>query len=115
MNQSFKLYDLRVSVTGDPATFVCNHQVGDNFTVRGEDIIFDYGKDRFSQYALAALLPLLPAKQRPTEPADWISTDQDIACPDPNCGARFTITRLDMSTFNHDDVTKVPMDTEAES
>ena len=37
----------------------------------------------FSIYSLAALLPLLPAKQRPTHPNDWMSTDAEVACPDP--------------------------------
>ena len=39
----------------------------------------------FSIYSLAALLPLLPAKQRATHPNDWMSTDAEVACPDPNC------------------------------
>ena len=63
----------------------------------------------FSIYALAALLPILPAKQRKTDPADWMTTDAEIACPDPHCGARFKITRIGERDFNHDDVTAVPM------
>jgi uncharacterized repeat protein (TIGR04076 family) len=63
----------------------------------------------FSMYALAALLPLLPAKQRETNPNDWMTTDADIACPDPNCGARFRITRTGRRTFRHQDVTAVPL------
>ena len=39
----------------------------------------------FSIYSLAAVLPLLAAKQRPTHPNDWMTTDAEIACPDPNC------------------------------
>ena len=109
MNQEFELYNLTVSVAGDPATFVCNHTVGDAFSVVGEDLIFNTGRDRFSMYTLSALLPLLPAKQRATTAADWMTTDQAIACPDPLCGATFVITRGEKSTFNHDDVTKVPM------
>jgi uncharacterized repeat protein (TIGR04076 family) len=60
-------------------------------------------------YALAALLPLLPAKQRNTSPNDWMTTDADIACPDPNCGARFRITRTSRRSFRHQDVTVVPL------
>ncbi len=37
----------------------------------------------FSIYSLAALLPLLPAKQRQTDPNDWMTTDAEVACPDP--------------------------------
>ncbi len=60
-------------------------------------------------YALAALLPLLPAKQRVTEENDWMTTDCDIACPDPNCGARFRITRTGKRIYSHADVTVVPL------
>ena len=33
----------------------------------------------FSLYSLAALLPLLPAKQRVTHPNDWMTTDSELA------------------------------------
>ena len=58
---------------------------------------------------LAALLPLLPAKQRMTENNDWMTTDTDVACPDPNCGARFRITRTGTRIFRHGDVTVTPL------
>ena len=32
------------------------------------------------------LLPLLPAKQRDTHPNDWMTTDMEVACPDPKSG-----------------------------
>jgi uncharacterized repeat protein (TIGR04076 family) len=64
---------------------------------------------RVSLYALAALLPLLPAKQRPTHPHDWMTTDDEVACPDPRCGARFRITRGSRRTFRHSEVTAVPL------
>jgi hypothetical protein len=38
-----------------------------------------------------------------------MTTDTDIACPDPNCGARFRITRTGTRTFRHRDVTAVPL------
>lgn len=38
-------------------------------------------------------------KQRPLQDADWMGTDDIIACPDPNCGARFKITRVGTRTF----------------
>jgi uncharacterized repeat protein (TIGR04076 family) len=61
--------------------------------VRGELLHFPPGQP-FSMYSLAALLPLLPAKQRPTHPNDWMSTDAEVACPDPHCPTRFRITRV---------------------
>ncbi len=38
-----------------------------------------------------------------------MTTDTDIACPDPNCGARFRISRIGRRTFRHRDVTVVPL------
>lgn len=109
MNDSFKLYDLEVSVVGDPATYVCSHKPGLNFRVVGENLVFDSDTNSFSLYALATLLPLLPAKQRPTHENDWMTTDEDIACPDPHCGARFKITRSGETTYKHSEVTRVPL------
>ncbi|MBR3352884.1 MAG: TIGR04076 family protein, partial [Erysipelotrichaceae bacterium] len=60
--------------------------------------------------ALAALLPLLPAKQRVTDENDWMHTDAYIACPDPNCGARFHIKRIGKRVFSHHEVTVVPLE-----
>ncbi len=87
---------------------VCNHAVGDYFELSGENLSFPPGQT-FPLYPLAALLPLLPAKQRETAPADWMTTDADIACPDPNCGAIFRISRIGKRTFRHGDVTVTPL------
>jgi len=114
MNDEFSLYDLEVTVVGDPETFVCSHTLGKNFTVRGENLIFE-GNNSFSLYALAALLPLLPAKQRATHKNDWMSTDDFIHCPDPHCGAQFKISRVNQTTFHHSEVTKVPLPEEKDS
>jgi uncharacterized repeat protein (TIGR04076 family) len=108
MDESFTLYNLVITVEGDPKSFVCSHTPGEAFRVVGENLVFGTNKS-FSLYALATLLPLLPAKQRHTDENDWMSTDELIACPDPNCGARFKITRTDETTFNHSEVTKVPL------
>lgn len=107
-DDSFELYDLRVEVVATTRAMVCSHSVGDWFEVRGENLLLPPGQ-AFSIYALAAVLPLLPAKQRVTAAHDWMTTDTDIACPDPNCGARFRITRLGTRTFHHGEVTAVPL------
>lgn len=104
----FTLYDLRVEVVGNEKKFVCNHKVGDYFELSGENLSFPTGQ-AFSIYALAALIPLLPAKQRMTDKNDWMTTDAEVACPDPNCGARFRITRTKKRVFKHRDVTTVPL------
>jgi hypothetical protein len=44
-----------------------------------------------------------------THPHDWITTDTEVACPDPNCGARFRIMRIGTRTLRHSEVTAVPL------
>jgi uncharacterized repeat protein (TIGR04076 family) len=103
----FELYDLRVEVVAPPgATIQCNAQRGDSFEVRGELLHF---AQPFSMYSLAALLPLLPAKQRATDANDWMSTDAEVACPDPHCPTRFRITRLGKRSFRHSEATAVSL------
>ena len=41
-----------------------------------------------------------------------MTTDAEIACPDPNCGAIFRITRVGETTFRHSEVTATPLDPE---
>lgn len=105
----FTLYDLRVEVVAGDRPMVCDHAVGDYFELSGENLTLPAGQS-FPIYPLAALLPLLPAKQRVTEPNDWMTTDMEVACPDPHCGGRFRITRTGTRTFRHSDVTVVPLD-----
>lgn len=108
-DDDFFLYDLKVETILDGRTPVCRHIEGESFTVEGENLVFDQGQ-RVSMYALAALLPLLPAKQRDTDPNDWMSTDAEIACPDPHCGGRFRVTRLTKRRFSHSETTGLPQD-----
>jgi uncharacterized repeat protein (TIGR04076 family) len=108
-SDEFELYDLKVEVVvHDDRKIQCNAKVGDYFEVHGELLLFPQGQG-FSLYSLAALLPLLPAKQRVTDAADWMSTDAEVACPDPNCPTRFRITRMGKRTFRHSETTVVPM------
>jgi uncharacterized repeat protein (TIGR04076 family) len=108
-SDEFQLYDLRVEVVRGNAPMVCNHAEGDYFELSGENLSFPAGQT-FPLYPLAAILPVLPAKQRETAPNDWMTTDMEIACPDPLCGARFRITRTGTTTFRHSDITLVPLD-----
>ena len=108
INDKFTLYDLKVEVVKSRGKVVCGHKIGDYFEVSGENLIFSKGQ-RFSMYAIAAILPLIPAKQRQTHRNDWMTTDTDVACPDPNCGAIFRITRIRKRTLRHSDVSAVPI------
>src|SRR5437762_3905634 len=106
-DDEFTLYDLRVEVVADAGKpILCHARPGDYFELRGESLKLPPGQG-FSIYSLAALLPLLPAKQRMTDPNDWMSTDAEIACPDPNCPTRFRITRIGRRRFRRSDVTAV--------
>ena len=104
---TFWLYDLKVEVVGSEKPMVCNHQVGDYFLVEGENLVFN-ADQRFSMYSLASILPLLPAKQRDTDPQDWITTDTEVACPDPHCGGRFRITPTRRRIFSNAETTGWP-------
>jgi uncharacterized repeat protein (TIGR04076 family) len=108
-SDEFTLYDLRVEVVEGDRPMVCDHAVGDYFDLSGENLRLPEGQT-FPIYPLAALLPLLPAKQRETAANDWMTTDMEVACPDPLCVARFRITRTGKTTFRHSEVTRVPLE-----
>ena len=103
----FWLYDLRVETRLNGRAPVCRHIEGEFFRIQGENLIFGEGQ-KVSMYALAAILPLLPAKQRITDEHDWMSTDAEIACPDPHCGGRFNIVREEKRWFSHAETTGLP-------
>ena len=106
----FELYDLRVEVTApEGGRIYCGAKVGDHFELRGEMLHLPSGQG-FSIYSIAAVLPLLAAKQRPTHRNDWMTTDAEIACPDPHCSSRLRITRLGLRRFSHAETTAVPLD-----
>ncbi len=110
---SFELYDLRVEVVAPAgAKLYCGARPGDHFELRGEMLHLPSGQG-FSIYSLAAVLPLLAAKQRITDPHDWMSTDAEVACPDPNCPSRLRITRLGKRTFSHAQTTAVALNRES--
>lgn len=104
-SDSFELYDIKVEVVSDDIKpMVCNHKVGDCFTLSGENFSLPPGQT-FPIYCLAALIPIITTKQRFTHPNDWISTDNLVACPDVNCGGVFKISRIGRTMFYHHQVT----------
>jgi uncharacterized repeat protein (TIGR04076 family) len=107
----FELYDLKVEVIVPPgAQVLCGARPGDWFELRGEMFYLPPGQG-FSIYSLAALLLLLPAKQRILDPYDWMYSDSDVACPDPNCPSTFRITRLGKRRFERSATTATPIPT----
>jgi len=113
IDDGFELYDLRVDIIATDTPMMGDYKEGDYFILSGEMMTLPSGQG-FSIYALAALLPLLSAKQRVTDPNDWMTTDIDIAGPDPNCGARYRITRLGKRLFRHAETTIVPLTRESD-
>jgi uncharacterized repeat protein (TIGR04076 family) len=114
-SDEFPLYDLRVEVRAaeDGRPMVCKHQVGDFFTVTDDDLISFPPGVSFPLFPLAALLPLLAAKTRELHPNDWMTTDTDIACPDPHCGGIFRISQETRRIYRHSEQTRVPLEQES--
>jgi uncharacterized repeat protein (TIGR04076 family) len=78
------VYDLRVVVDRIEGRSVCGLRPGDYFDlVASNELRLPDGK-HFCIYALAAVLPLLSAKQRQNAPGDWIEHDAEVCCPDPD-------------------------------
>ena len=100
MTDEFELFDLRVSVEEINGTCTCHHLIGDYFEVQGGKLSIP-SDSSFCLYALNSAIPLLPAKQRPTNPNDWMSTDARITCPDPACGLIMRIQRTRVRTLRH--------------
>ncbi|KAF2771095.1 hypothetical protein EJ03DRAFT_325891 [Teratosphaeria nubilosa] len=109
-SDAFQIYDLRVEAVCPPGErMMCGAKQGDHFTLEGE-MLFLPPSQGISIYSLASLMPLLAAKQRPTHPNDWMSTDALIACPDPNCKSQWKMIRTKLRTFNHADTTVVGLE-----
>jgi uncharacterized repeat protein (TIGR04076 family) len=109
VSESFELFDLRVSIEAIGGTCTCGHQVGDSFELRGGQLSLPGPNPSFCVYALQSTLPLLPAKQRPLQPADWMQTDTHVVCPDPLCGVVMRIDRVATRRLLHSDVSAVPL------
>lgn len=111
MNPQFTLYDLKVTMlhTQDGRKSLSQQKDGTYFLMHGENLIFPCEGNFFPLYALATLLPLLPAKQRETAAEDWMTSDCLIADPDPHSGLQYKIERTGIRVFNRGDVTATPL------
>jgi len=105
----FELYDLTIVVEEINGHCTCDMSVGDCFYLKGGKLSMPDGKN-FCLYALQSSIPLLPAKQRKSHPADWMETDARIICPDPACGLIMRIDRDQLRVLDHDDVSPIPWD-----
>ena len=64
---------------------------GDSLMLSKGRLYFPPGR-HFCLYALQAVLPLLPAKQRAQQEGDWVKEEFRVICPDP---AGNVIMRID--------------------
>ena len=89
-----ELYDLRVTVERIEGRSVCGLQVGDYFELTESSRLRIPAGRHFCLYALQAVLPLLPAKQRSLPPGDWLEQDALVCCPDPDERVIMRIERI---------------------
>lgn len=89
-----EVYDLRVTVVAIEGRSVCGMQVGDWFEVTESSRLRIPEGRHFCLYALNAVLPLLPAKQRQLPAGDWLEQDNLVGCPDPEERTIMRIERI---------------------
>ena len=102
---TFVLYDLDVVVERIEGDCTCRMRVGDRVRLQSGKLSVPSGE--FCLYALQAAIPLLPAKQRASHPADWMETDTRVTCPDPACRLIMRIDRVGRRTLRHDEVSAI--------
>jgi uncharacterized repeat protein (TIGR04076 family) len=105
MSRKFELFDLRVIVEKIEGRSVCGLSVGDYFELTDSSRVRIPPGRHFCLYALAAVLPLLPAKQRQMAANDWLESDSLVACPDPDERLIMRIERIRKQTMNAEDLT----------
>lgn len=99
------LYDLRVTVERIEGRSVCGLEVGDYFELTESSKVRIPAGKHFCLYALQAVIPLLPAKQRQLSESDWLERDSLVACPDPDERVIMRIERIGRQTLRTDDLT----------
>ena len=100
-----ELYDLRVTVDSIEGRSVCGLAVGDYVELTDSSRLRVPPGRHFCIYALAAVLPLLPAKQRQLPAADWLERDSLVACPDPEERLIMRISRTGRRPMRSSDLT----------
>jgi uncharacterized repeat protein (TIGR04076 family) len=100
-----EVYDLRVTVERIEGRSVCGLAVGDYFEVTESSRVRIPEGRHFCLYALSAVLPLLPAKQRKLPDGDWLERDSLVACPDPDERMIMRIERIARRSIPTDELT----------
>ena len=100
-----ELYDLRVSVERIEGRSVCGMKVGDHIDLVESSRLCLPDGGHCCMYALQAVLPLLPAKQRRLPEGDWLERDDLVACPDPEERLIMRIERTGIRSLPTEDLT----------
>jgi uncharacterized repeat protein (TIGR04076 family) len=100
-----EVYDLRVTVDRIEGRSVCGLAVGDYFEVTESSRVRIPEGKHFCLYALSAVMPLLPAKQRKLPDGDWLEQDSLVACPDPDERVIMRIERIARRSIPTDELT----------
>ena len=96
---------MRVTVERIEGRSVCGLEVGDWFEVTESSRIRIPEGRHFCIYALQAVLPLLPAKQRRLPDDDWLEQESLVCCPDPEERLVMRIERIGTRTLRAEDLT----------
>ena len=76
------IYDLRVTVERIEGPLRLRTRARDYFEVTESSRVRIPPGRHFCLYALSAVIPLLPAKQRKLPDEDWLEQETFVACPD---------------------------------
>jgi uncharacterized repeat protein (TIGR04076 family) len=99
------IYDLRVTVDRIEGRSVCGLRPGDYFEVTESSRVRIPAGRHFCLYALSAVLPLLPAKQRRLADEDWLEHETLVACPDAEERMIMRIERIGERTMRAEELT----------
>ena len=99
----YTLNNLKITLEGDAKTFNCSHVVGQGFIVEGENFRLLPNTKFFSHYSFASVIPFISPKQRTSDVKDWMTYENNIACPDPKCGAVLHIERINKQIYEYGD------------
>jgi uncharacterized repeat protein (TIGR04076 family) len=100
-----ELFDLRVTVERIEGRSVCGMQVGDYFELVNSSQLRLPADRHFCIFAMQAVLPLLPAKQRQLPAGDWLERDSLACCPDPDERLVMRIERIGRRRLDSRDLT----------
>ena len=100
MTSEFELYDLRVEVVGPRGpTDLLRRQAWRLLRTARRNAEAAAGSGVFDLFTRGFCCRCCRPSSGMSDPNDWMSTDAEVACPDPHCPTRFRITRTGRRRF----------------